>query len=257
MKKTFVRRAITCVAALLAAAGTAVASDQPSLTGTGWVLSGLPGRTLVPGATATIRFEADRAHGTDGCNRYSSKATAAAGAIHFDPKAASTQMACPQDVMDQASVFQGALLRANAWRMEGGQLQLLDGAAVVATFAPQAKTLAGTSWRVTGYNNGKQAVASVLQDTTLGFAFTNDGKVEGTAGCNRFTGTYASKGAALSFGPLAATRMMCAKPEKIMEQEQQFLTALGTVATARFEGDRLELRAGDGALAVSARKVSQ
>jgi len=136
-------------------------------------------------------------------------------------------MACRQDVMDQASVFQGALLRANAWRMEGGQLQLLDGAAVVATFAPQTKTLAGTSWRVTGYNNGKQAVASVLQDTTLAFAFTNDGKVEGTAGCNRFTATYASKNAALSFGPLAATKMMCAKPEKIMEQEQQFLTALG------------------------------
>lgn len=256
MKKTFVRRAVTCVAALLAAAEIAVASDQTSLTGTGWVLSGLPGRTLVPGVTATIRFEADRIHGTDGCNRYSSKVTASAGVIHFDPDAASTQMACPQDVMDQASVFQGALRRANAWRMEGGQLQLLDGAAVVATFAPLAKTLAGTSWRVTGYNNGKQAVASVLQDTRLGFAFANDGKVEGTAGCNRFTGTYASDGAALSFGPLAATRMACAKPEKIMEQEQQFLTALGTVATARFEGDRLELRAGDGALAVSARKVS-
>ena len=42
-----------------------------------------------------------------------------------------------------------------------------------------------------------------------------------------------------------------------MEQEQQFLTALRAVATARFEGDSLELRAGDGALAVSARKVSQ
>jgi len=257
MKKTFVRRAVTCFAALLAATGTAAASDQPSLTGAGWVLSDLPGRTLVPGAAATIRFEADRAHGTDGCNRYSSKVTVSAGAIHFDARAASTQMACRQDVMDQASVFQGALLRANAWRMEGGQLQLLDGAAVVATFAPQTKTLAGTSWRVTGYNNGKQAVASVLQDTTLAFAFTNDGKVEGTAGCNRFTATYASKDAALSFGPLAATKMMCAKPEKIMEQEQQFLTALGTVATARFEGDSLELRAGDGALAVSARKVSQ
>jgi heat shock protein HslJ len=257
MKKTFVRRATTCFAALLAAAGAAVASDQPSLPGTGWVLSGLPGRTLVPGATATIRFEADRAHGTDGCNRYSSRVTVSAGAIHFDPSAASTQMACPQDVMDQASAFRGALLGANAWRMEGGQLQLLDGAAVLATFAPQAKALAGTSWRVTGYNNGRQAVVSVLQDTTLEFAFTNDGKVEGTAGCNRFTGTYASKGAALSFGPLAATRMMCAKPEKIMEQEQQFLAALGTVATARIEGDHLELRAGDGALAVSARKVSQ
>jgi heat shock protein HslJ len=257
MKKTFVRCVMTGIAALLVAAGTLVASDQPSLKGTGWVLSGLPGRTLVAEATATIRFEADRAHGTDGCNRYSSGVTTSAAAIRFDPKAASTQMACPQDVTDQASAFLGALARAKAWRMEGRNLQLLDGAVVVATFEPQAKTLAGTAWSVTGYNNGKQAVASVLLDTTLGFAFADDGKVAGSAGCNRFTGTFTSKGEALSFGPLATTRKACPKPEGIMEQEQQFLTALGTVATARLEGDRLELRAKDGALAVSARKDSQ
>jgi heat shock protein HslJ len=36
-----------------------------------------------------------------------------------------------------------------------------------------------------------------------------------------------------------------------MEQEQQFLKALETVATARQEADRLELRTADDALAVS------
>lgn len=254
MKMTFVRRALTGIAVLLAAAGCVAASDPPSLKGTGWVLSGLPGRTLVPEATATIRFEADRAHGTDGCNRFSAGVTTTAAAIRLEPNAASTQMACPESVTDQASAFLGALRKANAWRMEGSDLQLLDGAVVVATFAPQATTLAGTSWSVTGYNNGKQAVASVLRDTTLGFAFTDDGKVAGSAGCNRFTGTYSSEGEALSFGPLATTRKECPEPEKLKEQEKQFLAALGSVATARFEGDRLELHTKDGALAVSARR---
>jgi heat shock protein HslJ len=50
--------------------------------------------------------------------------------------------------------------------------------------------------------------------------------------------------------------MMCAEPDRIMEQEQQFLKALTTVATARQEGDGLELRAADGALAVSLTKAT-
>jgi heat shock protein HslJ len=45
--------------------------------------------------------------------------------------------------------------------------------------------------------------------------------------------------------------MMCAEPDRIMEQEQQFLRALTTVATARQEGSRLELRTAEEALAVS------
>ncbi len=257
MKNTFLLRAVTGAAVLLVAAGCVAAAEPPALKGTGWVLSGLPGRTLVPEATATIRFDADRASGSDGCNRYSSGVTTTAAAIRFEPKAASTQMACPENVADQASAFLGALRRASAWRMEGGDLQLLEGAVLVATFAPQATTLAGTSWSVTGYNNGRQAVASVLRETTLGFAFADGGKVAGSAGCNRFTGTYTAKGEALSFGPLATTRKECPEPEKLMEQEQQFLSALGTVATARFEGDRLELRTKDGALAVSARRERQ
>jgi heat shock protein HslJ len=39
-----------------------------------------------------------------------------------------------------------------------------------------------------------------------------------------------------------------------MEQEQQFLKALGTVATARLEGERLELRTATGALAATLAK---
>jgi heat shock protein HslJ len=38
-----------------------------------------------------------------------------------------------------------------------------------------------------------------------------------------------------------------------MAQEAQFLAALATTASARREGDRLELRTAGGALAVSAR----
>lgn len=45
---------------------------------------------------------------------------------------------------------------------------------------------------------------------------------------------------------------MCMQPAGVMDQEQQFLNALVTVATVRAEGERLELRTVAGALAVSA-----
>jgi heat shock protein HslJ len=81
-------------------------------------------------------------------------------------------------------------------------------------------------------------------------SFAADGRVSGSAGCNNFMGTYTASGSSLKFGPAATTRKMCAQPG-VMEQEQQFLKALESVATIRQEGDRAELRTADGALAVS------
>jgi heat shock protein HslJ len=40
-----------------------------------------------------------------------------------------------------------------------------------------------------------------------------------------------------------------------MEQEQAFLNALTKVTTSRMEGDRLELRGADGALAAAFRRA--
>ena len=240
------------LAGLLSACATmSSAADAPSLDGTAWVLSSLPGRALVPGTTATLRFEGGRAGGSDGCNRYSAPYKVAGAKLEVLPSGASTMMACPPETMEQSRAFLSALAGTRNYRVVDGRLQLLaaDGV-VLANFAPQSQQLAGTSWRVTGYNNGRQAVVGVLRDTTLTMAFTDGGKVSGSAGCNNFMGTYQASGSSLTFGPAAATRKMCA-PEGVMEQEQQFLRALETVATGSQEGNRLELRRADGALAVT------
>ena len=44
------------------------------------------------------------------------------------------------------------------------------------------------------------------------------------------------------------TRMFCGEPAGVMEQEQAYLTALTNVTTFSIDGDRLGLRAADGAL---------
>jgi heat shock protein HslJ len=252
-------RALYLAAALMTGLMTGCGSlptptGAPPLEGTAWVLSSLPGRALVSGAPATLSFEGGRAQGSDSCNRFGAPYTTRGSAFELSGRAMSTQMACPSEVMQQAQAFMAALGGAKSYRVTEGRLQLVaaDGA-VLATLAPQPKVLAGTAWRVTGYNNGRQAVVGVLAGTSVTLAFSPEGRATGLAGCNNFNAAYASDGAKLTIGPAAATRRMCAEPG-VMEQEQQFLKALETVATARFEGERLELRTAGGALAVTATK---
>lgn len=255
---SLIRPSVSSVARVVAgslAAGllAAVALAQaPAIRESAWVLSSLPARNLVPGTSVTLRFEGDRVTGTDGCNRYTAAYTSAGTSLRISSPGASTRRACPEPVTAQATAFSSALLQARGYRVDATHLELLaEGGAVLATFTPQSRTLAGTSWSVTGYNNGKQAVTSVMNGTTLTMTFSADGKVNGSSGCNTYSGTYAAQGGTLTFGPAATTRRACTRPERIMEQEQQFLKTLGTIATAHFEGERMELRTASGSLAIS------
>jgi heat shock protein HslJ len=245
-----------CIAGALAASPVAMAAEPAPLAGTAWTLAAMPDASLVLGTTATLQFAAGRVQGSDGCNRFSAPITIAGDALEVGPRGASTQMACPPAVMKQAQAFMQALQDARTWRVAGRELALLgaDGA-MLATFAAQSRDLAGTRWKVTGYNNGRQAVVSALGGTTLTMAFGDGGKVNGSAGCNRFSGRYTAAGdGKLVIDSVIATRKLCAQPEGVMEQERQFLDALRAVATARFEADRLELRKADGALAATLAK---
>lgn len=227
-------------------------SETYSLEATAWVLAELPGQTLLPDAPATLRFDPGRIFGSDGCNRYGTKYSQSGLNLKIAGQAFGTRIACPADRMQQADAFMKALSSSTSFRIEDGNLLLLDGeAAVLARFAPQLQQLAGTTWNVTAYNNGRQAVVSVLRDSELNLSFSPDGKVSGSAGCNQFNGVYRAEKSRISIGALAATRRMCAAPAGLMEQETQFLKALESAVTARFEANRLELRTGKGALAVT------
>ena len=247
--------AVTALIAVVGFSPMASSDETPSLNGTAWVLAALPNASLVAGTTATLRFEKGRASGSDGCNRFSAPYSTQGSAIQIGPGGASTQMSCTPEITRQAEVFMAALTGAKTWRMADGRLELLGAGAILASFAAQSQSLAGTSWEATGINNGKGGVASVVAGTQVTIAFADGGKVAGSAGCNRFTTTYKAAGEKLSFTPAAATRMMCAATG-VMEQEHAFLKALESVATMRIEGDQLEMRSADGALAASFKRSS-
>jgi heat shock protein HslJ len=119
--------------------------------------------------------------------------------------------------------------------------------------SPQSTSLVGT-WEVTGINNGRQALVGVLGDPKVDMTFTADGKVAGSAGCNRFNAQFKASGDSLRFTPAATTRRMC-PGDVVMEQEQIFLAALNMVSTARMDGNTLEMRRPDGEMALLLRRV--
>lgn len=121
---------------------------------------------------------------------------------------------------------------------------------VVAT--PGADPLAGTRWNVTNYNNGRDAVVSLVADTTITLEFNTTGQVLGNSGCNSYSAGYSASGNLLTISPPAGTAMHCETPEGVMEQEQQYLTALQNAATFDFAGNTLTIRNGTGAMQVVA-----
>jgi heat shock protein HslJ len=164
-------------------------------------------------------------------------------------------MACAQEIMDQENAYLKALGEVKTFSVNGEQLNLNDANNKnLLVYKAQSQDLAGTSWEVTGYNNGKQAVTSVLAGVTLTAEFGRDGALSGNSGCNSYNGPYTVTGDQIKIGPLASTRKACADPAGVMDQEAQYLAALESAATYRIEGAALELRTKDGALAVDYRK---
>lgn len=243
---------LTLASVLAACASTRGAAKAPGLDGTAWTLAALPGRTLVENTSVTLQFEDGRVSGSDGCNRFSGGYTVAGSALEISPQMATTMMACEPHVSEQAQAFVSALKNTRSRRTQDGRLELLaaDGR-LAAALSAQSHSLAGTSWEVTGFDNGRQAVVSLVLGSAMTLELGSDGSASGSAGCNRYNSRFQADGTKLTFEPAASTRKMCVQPEGVMEQEQQFLAALATVTTARIEGDRLELRTAGGALAAT------
>lgn len=235
---------------LVVGAQPLLAATTP-LAGTNWVLSTLNGQLPLAGTTITMNFGEDgTVSGTDGCNRYTTTFTASRSTIEFEP-AASTMMACPPAVATQASDFMAALDAANRYQLRSGQLILLDGSTVLATFVAAKADLAGTTWVVTGYNNGREAVVSPLLGADIIVNIDDANLISGNAGCNDFFATVqASESGAIVIDSIGATRRQCSTPAGVMEQEAEFFAALESAATFTIDGDFIELRNADDAIAV-------
>ncbi len=236
---------------LLVAIPLAVQAAGSPLGGTNWVLSSLNGQLPLAGTSVTLQLGEDgTATGSDGCNRFTTTYTAGQSNISFGAPGASTMMACTDAVMQQASDYMAALAGANRYQLRGGQLILLNGTKVLATFVAAKADLAGSTWLVTGYNNGREAVVGPLLGADIIVTIDDANLISGNGGCNDFFASIEANNGAIEVGSVGATRRFCAEPSGVMEQESAFFAALESAATYTVDGDFIELRNADDAIAV-------
>jgi heat shock protein HslJ len=225
------------------------------LSGNIWVVASLSGKAPLAGTTLTAEFtSAGAVSGSAGCNRYNGSVRSVGSTLRIS-SIASTEMACQPRIMTQESGYLSALASARRYSVDGGTLALKAlGGRVLATFRAQSQQLAGTSWKVVAYNNGKQAVESVLAATKPTAVFAKEGTLTGFAGCNNYSAAYSGITPKLAIAQVSSTRKYCATPTGAMDQEARYLAALATAATYRIEGSTLELRTASGVLAAELRR---
>ncbi|PWB54460.1 MAG: hypothetical protein C3F13_06815 [Anaerolineales bacterium] len=252
MKKVLYSLGISVAFIALAACSSSKTSNGSDMTDQIWMLAELNGNQLVAGSTISAMFTQDgKISGSAGCNRYMGSYQISGSTISISSTLATTMMMCESSLMNQEKVYLKALQEAKSYSIKADQLSLMDaGGKVLVTYQAQNQGLAGTSWEVIAYNNGKQAVTSVLAGTTLSADFGEDGTLSGSSGCNSYSGSYKLDGKNISIGPLVSTKMYCGEPAGAMDQETQFLLALESGKAYVVEGNALELRTQDGALAV-------
>ncbi|MFC2020304.1 META domain-containing protein [Chloroflexota bacterium] len=99
-------------------------------------------------------------------------------------------------------------------------------------------TLEDKTWLLESYGEPGN-LQDVLEDTEISVVFDSaEGQVAGSAGCNRYFGSYEVKGNKLSgLEPLGSTMMYCT--ESIMEQETQYLKALQAAESYQIKDGQL------------------
>ncbi len=216
--------------------------DVTSLEGVPWVLSAgidVEGwETAAPSAS----FEDGRMTGSTGCNGYGRPYTVDGSTLELG-QGTQTLIGCPPPAGDVESAFVAALEQVAGWRIEDDELVLVDADdSELLRFG--AATPVG-SWQATGVLRG-DALTSPISGTSITATFSENGELDGSAGCNGYSATYSTDKGAIEVSTPAATKKLCPEPEGVMEQEAAYLDALAGASRFRIDGKTLQLLGADG-----------
>jgi heat shock protein HslJ len=212
----------------------------------------------LPQTRVTINFAEGEVSGTAGCNNYFGPYQADGNSLTIGPLGSTMMMCIQDDTATQETAFLANLGNVASYDIVNNQLQLIDaeGNTILVFNVEESIPLVGTDWTVTGYNNGQEAVVSILADTEMTALFDENGLVSGSAGCNNYRASFETSAETINIGPAASTRKLCPEPEGIMEQETLYLAALEMAATYEIDGSRLDMYDVDGARVVQFEAVA-
>jgi heat shock protein HslJ len=235
-----------------------------SLTDTSWILVSYQANQAnsgnqvslpaLPGAT--LAFAAgDKLSGSTGCNSFGGTYTVNGTSLKITVDAM-TQRGCDAVMTEQETAVTKLLPTVASYAISDNMLKLSgsDGKELM-RYVVTKKALSGTSWQVTGVNNGKGAVESTSLTENLTAQFGADNTFSGSGGCNQLSGPYTSNATTtLTIGPLSATEKSCA--DDVNQLEAAYTAALGAVAAYEISGDTLTMRDTSGATQVTAMRGS-
>jgi heat shock protein HslJ len=214
-----------------------------------WVLDGTASTPPIEAGTATLRFEADRVHGSSPCNTYMGTFELDGDSISFGPLA-STMMACQDDLMTAERVYLTSLAAVDTVTLEDGTVTLFgDGVSLVFDAVDLDEVLVGT-WSIVSVATG-DAITTVLVDTEPTITFDEDGNVLVTTGCNSGGTTWERDGNALSFGNDVDTTAMGCEGD-LADQEDAIFAAIRATRTFDIAPGQLTLLDGDGHIVLTA-----
>jgi heat shock protein HslJ len=178
-------------------------------------------RELVTGTLISLRFEDGQVSANAGCNTMTGPARFADGTLVVSDLAM-TEMGCPGTGRHEQDQFVADFLTgAPAYSFDGTTLKL-NTATVGMVLGPREQVqpdlpLEGTRWDVTHTTQGPAADAADDPNAAVSAGMAPpkaylefaDGRVTGSDGCNRISGTAVIADDTITFGPLAATKMAC------------------------------------------------
>ncbi len=226
----------------------APAGPEPDYEGIWTLVSGddasgaLP---LVAGHPITLELDGDEARGTAACNTYGGAADVTGSSFDVGGFALS-EIGCDPEVTESQDRYLAAIADADAIAVEDATLTL-TGPDVSLTFerVPPVDTgpLVGTVWVLESLVKGAEPDAAVTSARRARLKLGAKGKVSGTTGCRRFTGTWAEHGDEIVFSSVSL-KGSCGKA--LVEQDQHVAAVLVGGFKPVVEGARLTVTVSTG-----------
>ncbi|MFQ5933273.1 MAG: META domain-containing protein [Dehalococcoidia bacterium] len=106
-------------------------------------------------------------------------------------------------------------------------------------------SLGQSAWKLTSYGPIGEPTPLIEGSEVTAEFDESQGTISGSAGCNSYFGSLATETSTISIGEMAWTERFCVEPEGIMEQEQDYLTALGNAESFELEDGELRVFYGE------------
>lgn len=96
-------------------------------------------------------------------------------------------------------------------------------------------------WVLQSYSTRTGGSQSPLSGTELTARFGADGSLSGSAGCNTYSGGFMAFDQTLRMSDLTTSRLLCAEPDGIMEQEGTFMSLMQQASKMVISAGQLEV----------------